>query len=578
MVEESYYRGYTRVSTKEQSDNSLEVQKVFLQNRAKEYNLKFKLYSEKKSGKNTYNRNELNKLLKDVQPGDICGFYDNSRMGRDSEDNVEIAKTIDDKRAQVEIGGRIVNWNMPSDKFIFLIENAVSQYQRDSILQKSRAGIDVKHSKGDWIFTGKLFGYEYKNGKIYVEKDEAKIIKHLFEQYANGKSINEISKEVTAKNWRTRKGFIFHAATLRRYILKPIYMGYYPKTGPGGKVGMEKVIIKEDELTKSNKYAPIVDKDLWFMVYNSYRNITRKHSRQFYFRWSRYELTSVMKCYYCGKTYVHNYHKSRAITQKVNSNYTCRNHLKNCSQTRHTFRGEVVESLFRSIFKIALIYNNKLYSFLNEQTKDIDKSKESLKTEIDEYNNLKKSISDKIKSTTDAIVLSPKSISLHEKLSEFEADKIKTTDRISALEDDLNNYEIDADLLLSQFSERTFFKFFRANEQEKRNLYLKIIESCMVKDNRIIISFIHDIFMSVKLHRNRGSIIQKHFPISIYFRDKDDKKKLRHIIKVTYDYDNDKILLPEKSVNDNFGFTETFRDRLLEVEKMIEDVKKAVTS
>ena len=50
--------------------------------------------------------------------------------------------------------------NDPNDELSLSIESAISTYQRKNQNLKSRIGMDTVKAKGDWIFTGRLYGYK----------------------------------------------------------------------------------------------------------------------------------------------------------------------------------------------------------------------------------------------------------------------------------------------------------------------------------------------------------------------------------------------------------------------------------
>ncbi len=189
------YYGYARVSTKEQSDNSIDHQLKYLELRAKSLKLPFEGYSEKESGKTFYDRTELQKIISIACDGDYLGVYDNSRLGRNTRESLEIVDKLLDKGIIVQISGQSFNKNSPRERLILTIESAISEFYRMDQNLKSRAGIDIIKEKGEWIFTSKLYGYNLTPSKkspvISINEKEAKIIRFIFNEYSKGKSTNQ---------------------------------------------------------------------------------------------------------------------------------------------------------------------------------------------------------------------------------------------------------------------------------------------------------------------------------------------------------------------------------------------------
>lgn len=314
----SKYWGYARVSTEEQSDYSIAHQLAYLEYKAKEVNMEFLPKSEKQSGSDLKKRKMLQLILEKSQRGDIVGFYDSSRLGRNTQDSLQIIDKLTRKGVSVQIGGKTFDESSPRDELLFTIEAAISSFYRKEQNLKSHVGIELSKKNGNWIFTGNLLGYDVKmirNKKIIeINEEEAEIIKFIFTTYAKGESINKTTKLLNERGFRTKRGFRFNAASVRRTIHKPIYMGYYKLEGSNRK-GQDTLPLDGSTLVKSNYYKPIIDEDLWYKVQKSYRTLKRAHARQFEYRYAHYELSSILKCYYCkemGKAtgYAHSYHKA----------------------------------------------------------------------------------------------------------------------------------------------------------------------------------------------------------------------------------------------------------------------------
>lgn len=128
--------GYSRISTAGQKETSLEVQDRFHKQLAESLNQKFTSVREIGSGKDT-NRPELQKLLTKVKENDCVSFYDNSRLGRNTEENIKIAKVFNAKGVKVYVTGREFKIDQATDELTFALESAISTYQRK--LQNSKA-------------------------------------------------------------------------------------------------------------------------------------------------------------------------------------------------------------------------------------------------------------------------------------------------------------------------------------------------------------------------------------------------------------------------------------------------------
>ena len=79
--------GYSRISTSDQCQNSLDNQLKYLEIQSKGLNEKFKGYTEVQSGKSFEGRKTLTYILTKLSENDILGVYDNSRLGKNTSEN-----------------------------------------------------------------------------------------------------------------------------------------------------------------------------------------------------------------------------------------------------------------------------------------------------------------------------------------------------------------------------------------------------------------------------------------------------------------------------------------------------------
>jgi DNA invertase Pin-like site-specific DNA recombinase len=145
--------GYIRVSTEEQ--NTIR-QEVMMQ----QLNVE-KIFIDKKSGKNT-NRPQLQAMLSFVREGDTVVVSEISRFGRNAKDLLELIDILTKKGVQFESQKEKFDTTTPAGKAMLTIFAAISQLERDYILERQREGIAVAKEKG--VYKGRT--------PITVKKDD----------------------------------------------------------------------------------------------------------------------------------------------------------------------------------------------------------------------------------------------------------------------------------------------------------------------------------------------------------------------------------------------------------------------
>lgn len=524
------YYGYSRVSTEEQSDYSLQNQLKYLEVQSQSLNMEFSAYKEKVSGKNS-NRPQLTKVLSLLEEGDVLGVYDNSRLGRDTSENLKLAQQISSKGARLHINGSFVDLENPNHELMLTIESAVSTYQRKNQNLKSRIGIETKKENGEWIFTTGLLGYDviFKGSQpvVSINEKEAEIIRFIFSEYQRRKSIKKITDEINRLGWRTRSGKPFNVATIRRYILKPIYMGYYLLTGAGKRKGQEKVKVEPSNLVKSKYYPPIISEEDWWDVYNSYRGVRRKHARQFEYRWSYYPLSGIMRCGYCGSGFVHSWQKYPNGTTV--GYYNNRTHKKDCETKEvgtafYSAKSEILEPLFENVFYSIFMWDKEVYAYLEEQSQYIKEKVSDVDNQIQE---VEKSIQDrktKIDNLYSAIEQGldfertiSRIQSLEKEITEFEDSKKHLKSSVISEEQALEDYR-------NSFTEDLLKEFILGTNEQRRAIYKRFFSEVKVMNWGIYIQLVYPITYKIRPIKKQGKgNIQGDFEIKV-LRDGDKEE------------------------------------------------------
>lgn len=135
--------GYARVSTK---DQNLDSQVDSLKEAGAEI-----IYAEKMTGTQK-DRPEFNKMTQQLRKGDKVIIYDLSRMGRNLRNLLEIAEDFKAIGANLHIlnfiGNEELDTSTSQGALMFSLFGAISQYQRDQIAEKTKAGLDSARARG----------------------------------------------------------------------------------------------------------------------------------------------------------------------------------------------------------------------------------------------------------------------------------------------------------------------------------------------------------------------------------------------------------------------------------------------
>lgn len=133
---------YVRVSTEEQN----EERQIKL---AEQLGIdKDNIYIDKKSGKNTTDREQLKRLLDYCRKGDTVYTESISRIARNTKDLLNIVEQLNAKQVDFVSLKEKIDTSTPQGKFMLTVFGALAELERECILQRQAEGIAIAKEKG----------------------------------------------------------------------------------------------------------------------------------------------------------------------------------------------------------------------------------------------------------------------------------------------------------------------------------------------------------------------------------------------------------------------------------------------
>jgi DNA invertase Pin-like site-specific DNA recombinase len=131
--------GYARVSTQEQ-DLALQLDAL------KDAECT-QIYREKITGAKR-ERPELQKMLEHLREGDVIVIWKLDRLARSLKDLVKLVNQIQDKGAALLSLNDQIDTTTPHGKFTFHVFAALSEFERDIIRERTKAGLAAARARG----------------------------------------------------------------------------------------------------------------------------------------------------------------------------------------------------------------------------------------------------------------------------------------------------------------------------------------------------------------------------------------------------------------------------------------------
>lgn len=169
------------------------------------------------------------------------------------------------------------------------------------------------------VFGRDLIGYKVKGGKLYINEEEARIVRSIFRKYTNeGKGTHTIARELLEEGMRPPKAEVWSNVVIRRVLGNEKYVGDL----------CQKKTITPDYLTHAKKYnqgeeemvflrdhhQPIIERSLWERTQRELE--LRRGSREEKGQYSRrYWCSGKLYCGVCGNRYVSRYKNLKSGTR-----------------------------------------------------------------------------------------------------------------------------------------------------------------------------------------------------------------------------------------------------------------------
>lgn len=231
---------YARQSIEKKDSISTESQISFCKNQLKANfeNLTdndIVIYKESRSGKNTANRTEFQRMMEDVKNGviDTVSVYKLDRISRNLGDFYNVWKYFQSYDIQFISCNEKFDTSTPIGKAMLMITMVFAEMERETIVERVTDNYFQRAERGFYLGGTAPFGfkkidivYQGKKTACFEAIPELKApIKEMFEEYGNTNiSIGKLAKKLNDNGIKTAKGNNWSSGTLNRILRSPVYV------------------------------------------------------------------------------------------------------------------------------------------------------------------------------------------------------------------------------------------------------------------------------------------------------------------------------------------------------------------
>ena len=182
------------------------------------------------SGTNTKKRNGFNRMIADALDGkiDLIITKSVSRFARNTVDSLTTIRKLKEKGVEVYFEKENIYTLDSKGELLLTLMSSLAQEESRSLSQNVTWGQRKRFSDGKVTMAYKSFlGYRKgSDGKPEIDPEEAKIVKRIYREYANGKSMHAIAKGLTADGIKTPRGKdVWRKSTVESILKNEKYKG-----------------------------------------------------------------------------------------------------------------------------------------------------------------------------------------------------------------------------------------------------------------------------------------------------------------------------------------------------------------
>ena len=265
---------YARVSTDQDEQlNSLENQVQYyteLIRSKKNWTFVPGYIDEGISGTSTKKRDEFNRMIRDAKAGlfDFIITKEISRFSRSTLDSIKYTQELLEHGVGVYFQNDNINTLDTDSEFRLVIMAGVAQDEVRKLSERLKFGFRQAIKNGHVLGNDKLYGYDKKDCVLTINEEEAKIVRIIFDLYANHRyGTRKISQELLKMGYTSREGNAFNVLTIRHMLENPKYKGWYcgNKTQNIDYRTKKKAVLDQNEwvMYPDPNIPAIVSEELW---------------------------------------------------------------------------------------------------------------------------------------------------------------------------------------------------------------------------------------------------------------------------------------------------------------------------
>ena len=314
---------YCRVSTEtEEQNSSYEVQvshyTEFIKKNA-EWEFAGIFADDGISGTNTKKREEFNRMIDECMEGkvDLVITKSISRFARNTLDCLKYIRQLKDKNISVFFEKENINTMDAKGEVLLTIMASLAQQESQSLSQNVKLGLQYRYQQGKvQVNHNRFMGYtKDEEGNLIIVPEEAEIIKRIYREYLEGKSLAGIGRDLEKDDILTAAGKPrWRPETIKKILLNEKYIGDALLQKTFTVDFLTKKRVKNEghvpQYYVENNHEAIIPKEIYLQAQEELHrrnNIYTGADKSKRIYSSKYALSAITFCGECGDIYRRTY-------------------------------------------------------------------------------------------------------------------------------------------------------------------------------------------------------------------------------------------------------------------------------
>jgi DNA invertase Pin-like site-specific DNA recombinase len=461
------------------------------------------------------NRPAFTTLINDIKAKKLTKVwvYEHSRLSRNQYASAAIFNIFEKYTIELYENGKKLDLNDPQFQMMRQILDAISQYERHLIVNRTTRGLHNAIDKGTRGYS-MFYGYDNvgkkENGKTNWKPVESQLnqIKYAYTRILEGSPIKRIVRELNQKKLLTMQELGNLQARLVAFLRHFEYTGYcfnlegtriYQKL-LNGELEDVNVLNNQKYFVKSVPYPiAIISVEDWFKIFEKLvinKNIYKYRKETSFKRASKGLATGIIECFNCHFKF-YNWSTTNEKKRRRYLYYKHHNSLYvgKCVQKPKSFKSDNIDEIFKLFFFYDMIVfdtgkesiDESLFLIKQEITKSNEKL-EQVNNNLNKNNKLITKFNKALEPTDDAgviRVIAKRVDELENKNNELNKEKAAILNEINNLNEKYTGTELEK--VFYNTTDRIKDFFYNMNTEEKRGILIKKIRHCYSFNNIILI-------------------------------------------------------------------------------------------